>query len=204
MYLGLLGLGVLVTAAGASMIGFGIPINAFSFGNTLIVGGTTALVGGLILIAIAAAVRQLRRIADALGGPAAAPIARTAEAAAESAPAPALAAATPSVAVPPGRIPYPPKPRPAAPRVPVPPTAELTPKPGAGPGRDPRLEPRPAGLPGLDLPPKPMIDGPGRDFRMEPRARRTRKGAVGKAVRERGPGIAARAAGRRTADRRFR
>src|SRR5262249_57750949 len=97
MYLGLLGLGVLVTAAGATMIGFGIPINAFSFGNTLIVGGTTALVGGLILIAIAAAVRQLRRIADALGRTGVPQVARPAEAAAETA-APALA---PALAPPP-------------------------------------------------------------------------------------------------------
>jgi hypothetical protein len=180
MYLGLLGLGVLVTAAGASMIGFGIPINAFSFGNTLIVGGTTALVGGLILIAIAAAVRQLRRIADALGHPAGAPIARPAESAAEAVPAPAPAAtaaaqaAAPSAGSP--RIPYPPKPRPAAPRAPVPSTAELMPKPGAGPARDPRFEPRPAGgPPGLDLPPKPAFEGPGRDFRVEPRVAASRE-----------------------------
>src|SRR6185437_14201541 len=45
---------------------FGIPINEFSFGNTLISAGTTAIIGGLIIIAIAATVGQLRRIAQSL------------------------------------------------------------------------------------------------------------------------------------------
>ena len=34
---------------GVGMAGFGIPINEFSFGNTLIIAGTTAVVGGLIV-----------------------------------------------------------------------------------------------------------------------------------------------------------
>ncbi|HEY1473995.1 MAG TPA: hypothetical protein VGF53_07930 [Pseudolabrys sp.] len=51
---------------GVGMVGYGIPINEFSFGNTLIVGGTTAVVGGLIIIAIAVAVRQLKRIGEML------------------------------------------------------------------------------------------------------------------------------------------
>ena len=66
MYLILLAVGVLVTAIGLVTIGFGIPINAFSLGNTLIITGATAVVGGLILIGLAAAVRQLKRIAEAL------------------------------------------------------------------------------------------------------------------------------------------
>ena len=178
MYLGLLGLGVLVTAAGASMIGFGIPINAFSFGNTLIVGGTTALIGGLILIAIAAAVRQLRRIADALGRQAVAPLARPAELAGEGAAVPAAAAAASAAAQPAnaGRIPYPPKPRPASsPRVPGPPIGELTPKPASGPaaspspGRDLQFDPRPAAQAGSELSPKPVGERPGRDLRLDPR-----------------------------------
>ena len=52
--------------AGVGMIGYGIPINEFSFGNTLIVGGTIAVVGGLIVIAIGVVVGQLRRITDTL------------------------------------------------------------------------------------------------------------------------------------------
>lgn len=66
MSLLLLILGVLVVAAGGGMVVFGIPINEFGLGNTLIVAGVTALTGGLILIGLSAAVSQLKRIADAL------------------------------------------------------------------------------------------------------------------------------------------
>src|SRR4051812_40499453 len=59
--------GALAAAAGAAAIGFGIPVKEFSFGNTLILGGAVALVGGLILIALAAAVSQLQRIGEMLG-----------------------------------------------------------------------------------------------------------------------------------------
>ena len=48
------------------MVGYGIPINEFSFGNTLIVSGTTAVIGGLIIIAIGVAVGKLQRIANML------------------------------------------------------------------------------------------------------------------------------------------
>jgi hypothetical protein len=51
---------------GAVLIGFGIPINEFSFGNTLIIAGTTTAVGGLIVIALGVVVSQLRRLQDAL------------------------------------------------------------------------------------------------------------------------------------------
>ena len=66
-------IGLLVTAAGFVTIGFGIPINAFSLGNTLIISGTVAVCGGLILIGTSMAVRQLTRIAEALRGQAAMP-----------------------------------------------------------------------------------------------------------------------------------
>ena len=66
MYISLLVLGILLTAGGFVTIGFGVPINAFSLGNTLILAGTTAVTGGLVLIGLAAAVRQLNRIAMAL------------------------------------------------------------------------------------------------------------------------------------------
>ena len=59
-------IGLLITAAGFVTIGFGIPINAFSLGNTLIISGTVAVCSGLILIGLSMAVRQLKRIADAL------------------------------------------------------------------------------------------------------------------------------------------
>jgi hypothetical protein len=59
-------LGALLTAAGIVTIAFGIPINEFSLGNTLIVAGTTAAAAGLILIGLAAAVDLLNQIANAL------------------------------------------------------------------------------------------------------------------------------------------
>ena len=43
----LYGIGAFVLFAGLVMIGFGVPINEFSFGNTLISAGTTAVVGAL-------------------------------------------------------------------------------------------------------------------------------------------------------------
>jgi hypothetical protein len=58
--------GILVIGAGVLAIGFGIPINEFNLGNTLIVSGTIAFAAGLILIGVAAAVDQLTQIAEAL------------------------------------------------------------------------------------------------------------------------------------------
>lgn len=60
-------LGLIVLALGALMIGFGIPIQEFGLGNTLILAGTVAVVGGLLLTALAAALGQLRRIVRLLG-----------------------------------------------------------------------------------------------------------------------------------------
>src|SRR5215475_10389476 len=62
----LYGIGAFALFAGLLMIGFGIPINEFSFGNTLIMAGTTAAVGGLIIIGLGMAVGQLRRVAEML------------------------------------------------------------------------------------------------------------------------------------------
>jgi hypothetical protein len=62
----LLVVGILVTAVGVVVVGFGIPINELALGQTLIIAGATALVGGLILIGLAAAVDQLANIAEAL------------------------------------------------------------------------------------------------------------------------------------------
>jgi hypothetical protein len=58
--------GAIAAMVGVGMVGYGIPINEFSFGNTLIVAGTTAAVGGLIVMAIGVAVGQLQRIAEML------------------------------------------------------------------------------------------------------------------------------------------
>jgi hypothetical protein len=59
-------LGLLVLGAGIVSIGFGIPINEFNLGNTLIVSGTIAFVAGLVLIGLAAVVDQLTQICNAL------------------------------------------------------------------------------------------------------------------------------------------
>jgi hypothetical protein len=62
----LLILGIVVAAAGIATIGFGIPINEFSLGTTLIIAGTTALTGGLVLIGLSAVVTELARVAEGL------------------------------------------------------------------------------------------------------------------------------------------
>lgn len=117
MSLSLLILGVIVTLAGAGMIAYGIPINEFGLGNTLIVAGTTAFVGGLILIALSYAVKQLRRIAESLM---ARPPSRLFEPATDGRQAP-------------GRIPFPPKPEP---RVRAPLAAPSEPRLDAAPSID--------------------------------------------------------------------
>jgi hypothetical protein len=65
MHIVLFLLGLLTAVAGFIAIGFGIPVHAFSFGNTLIIAGATAAVGGFLLIGLGAVVRQLGRIAGA-------------------------------------------------------------------------------------------------------------------------------------------
>jgi hypothetical protein len=68
MSLVLLVLGIVVAASGVATIGFGIPINEFTLGTTLIVAGTTALTGGLLLVAISVVVGELARLRDAQAG----------------------------------------------------------------------------------------------------------------------------------------
>jgi hypothetical protein len=100
MYPFLLSLSLIATAFGVFAIGFGIPNRDFSLGDLLIIVGTVAIVGGMIMFGLAAAVRQLRRIAD---GMAPRPAARRS-------PVPespdATAAARPASGP---RVPYPPK-----------------------------------------------------------------------------------------------
>ncbi len=62
----LYGIGAFALFAGLAMVGFGIPINEFSFGNTLISAGTTAVVGGLIIIGLGVVAGQIRRMIAAL------------------------------------------------------------------------------------------------------------------------------------------
>lgn len=63
----LLSAGIFLALAGLVAIGFGIPINEFGFGNTLIVAGTVAACTGLLLVAFSAALRELQTIARRLG-----------------------------------------------------------------------------------------------------------------------------------------
>jgi hypothetical protein len=125
MYFVLLVVGVLVTATGLVTIGFGIPINAFSLGNTLIITGAVAVVGGLILIGLAAAVRQLGRIAESLGG--------------RPVPRPGAGSRSADLPVPPADAQL------------VPPTARLTPAANRGPGPS---RPADAGLPPRPMEPR--------------------------------------------------
>jgi hypothetical protein len=59
------GIGFLL--AGLVAIGFGIPINEFGFGNTLILAGTVATCSGMLLLGLWTAVRELKNIALRLG-----------------------------------------------------------------------------------------------------------------------------------------
>jgi hypothetical protein len=70
----LLALGIAAIVAGGVMLGYGIPINEFGLGNTLILAGTTTIVGGLIVVALSIVVRQLTRIAASLGQAEKAPV----------------------------------------------------------------------------------------------------------------------------------
>ena len=62
----LYGVGALAVVVGVVMIGFGVPVNEFSFGNTLIISGVTAVVGGLIVIGLGVVATQLQRVGEML------------------------------------------------------------------------------------------------------------------------------------------
>ena len=105
----LLIVGLLATAAGLVMIGFGIPINAFSLGNTLIIAGTVALSAGLVLIGLASVLGQLRRIAEALSARPLSRSGRPAETVETMVPPTARMTPAPPAPVP-SRMPMPPRP----------------------------------------------------------------------------------------------
>lgn len=97
-------IGAIALILGVGAVGYGIPINKSDFGNTLIIAGTTAAVGGLILVGLGAVVSKLQRIGVAL---AVRPSIRSNPAFnLAQAPAP-----PPRAALPPGRIPFPPRPK---------------------------------------------------------------------------------------------
>jgi hypothetical protein len=153
----LLVVGILATAVGVITVGFGIPINEFSLGNTLIIAGTTALMGGLIVIGLALALRQLGQLAALLNArPVTLPSAAPAPHAADTAELPAVprSVAAPRPSAPTPARAEPPRPPRAAPRFePEPSEAEasepLAPPPLAA---RPPLRPAPAPAPADEVP----------------------------------------------------
>lgn len=134
-------IGAVALVAGVVTIGYGIPINQFSFGNTLIIVGTMAAIGGLIVIALGAVASQLQRLGDVVAARLPQRLGRpdVADHAIEKA----------------GPAPFAPKPMPAAPiqapqPVEPPPAAPVVPPPDAPPVaveapvlRNPELAPTP-------------------------------------------------------------
>jgi hypothetical protein len=122
MYAFLLILGAVIAAAGVVLIGPGLPFGGRDYDASIVTPGAVAIVGGLILIGLALAVRALARIEKALAArPLPHPIAQ------EEAAAPAIE--EPAAAAPP-RIPFPPKPvvEPAAPAAPAVATPRVLPE----------------------------------------------------------------------------
>jgi len=123
MYAFLLILGAVIAAAGVVLIGPGLPFGGRDYDASIVTPGAVAIVGGLILIGLALAVRALARIEKALAArplPHPVPQGETAAPAVEEPP--AAAAAAP--------IPFPPKPvaEPAPPPLPAVPTPRVLPE----------------------------------------------------------------------------
>src|SRR5262245_7419363 len=100
----LLVIGILLSVAGLFLIGFFIPNRDFSVGSTFILSGTMSVVGGLLLIGIAGAVRELRKLATLIDK---LPVSSAPPAAARPATAPPPLSPRPAVPVPPPRSPAP-------------------------------------------------------------------------------------------------
>ena len=71
MMIGMLVAGIGCLLAGLLAIGFGIPINEFGLGNTLILAGAITACSGLIILSVWVAVRELKSIARQFGSVAA-------------------------------------------------------------------------------------------------------------------------------------
>jgi hypothetical protein len=131
-------LGAVCMLGGVGAILFGLPVKEFSFGNTLIIAGTTGWVGGLIVIALGAAIAQLQRVVDMLG---ARPLSRSGR--------PLEPFEQPGLAQ--GRVPFPPKPK-AQPREPV-----VEPLAAVQPDESPESEPQFSPPPMLRNPDVPLM-----------------------------------------------
>jgi hypothetical protein len=66
MHVVLLAVGTAVSILGLVLIAWAMPVDLAALGHTLVLAGTVALVGSLIMLGIGSAIRQLRRIAQAL------------------------------------------------------------------------------------------------------------------------------------------
>ena len=156
MHVVLLALGLAISVAGIALIGFG-AFNAADLGNTLLIAGTIAIVGSLILIGLSTAIRQLRRIAQALETR---QLPREPEAA-EAAPPPSLRVPLPEPRVEPEPERIEPKIEPAVAAVPEPPPVpeaapQAVPEPVAAKPEEPAAEAAPAPPPAPPpSPPKP-------------------------------------------------
>jgi hypothetical protein len=127
-------LGILVAGAGLVAVGFGVLIDELNLSNTLIIAGTTGLVGGLVLIGLAAAVSTLARIAEVLSvRPAARPPEQAQRPEGSTAVEPPPVVARPEVPRPAELRPLEPRPdiRPAEPRLAEPRPIETRPVPDA-------------------------------------------------------------------------
>jgi hypothetical protein len=67
MSIGMLGAGIACLLAGLLAIGFGIPINEFGLGNTLILAGAVTACTGLIILGLWVVVRELKNLSGGLG-----------------------------------------------------------------------------------------------------------------------------------------
>jgi hypothetical protein len=122
MYAFLLILGAVIAAAGVVLIGPGLPFGGRDYDASIVTPGAVAIVGGLILIGLALAVRVLGRIEKALAArPLPHPVLQEKAA--------ALATEEPAAAAP-ARIPFPPKPiaEPTPPPAPAVATARVLPE----------------------------------------------------------------------------
>lgn len=122
MSLLLLLLGIVTTVAGLALVGSGLTMHDAIFDTDVLTPGTVAAVGGLLLIGMGLAVRELRRIEQAL---AARPMPRPARPNEAS----AVTAETPDAPV---RIPFPPKAKAGANRQPASAGAITAPTPSDG------------------------------------------------------------------------
>ncbi|MBS0536921.1 MAG: hypothetical protein JSR72_22920 [Proteobacteria bacterium] len=140
--------GAVAFAIGAAAIGYGIPINEFSFGNTLIISGAVAAMGGLVVLALGVVVSRVQQLTEALARPGAMRSGRV-EGEMQM---PLRAGVQPA----PARAPFPPKPK-APPR----------PETAAEPAVSPPAEPAPAEAK-AEVPPPP----PPRPFALPPLPKR--------------------------------